>query len=341
MIKIGELSNITGISIQTIRFYESEGLFSPVEVDRWTNYRYYDESSIERLYQISHLKQLGFSLKEIKNLSEDVIKNKIKQVELDIKKLTKNIDKLSAIRKNEGGFSMENFINDERVIGKWKKLAVVEKVEDFALNKFADDEIFDFKELYFLPNGEDYWVFYGKVYAWTKGTLYLMERPMPYEIIDGKLYIGVVDGKTNTIDNYAIYEKIDNKSYKKEEIRVKDNVDLPFINDEQVIGFWETVDYVHEFEDFIPGQKFWSEDLFLKEYIFKPNGSLLMSYNTIENIDQINWTKGVVISERQSTASAYTLKTIDNEQYMFVEWKSGDYVFGGEVFGYYVLKKIK
>ena len=31
---------------------------------------------------------------------------------------------------------------------------------------------------------------------------------MPYEIIDGKLYIGVVDGKTNTIDNYAIYEKI-------------------------------------------------------------------------------------------------------------------------------------
>ena len=78
MIKIGELSNITGISIQTIRFYESEGLFSPIEVDRWTNYRYYDESSIERLTQITHLKQLGFSLKEIKNLSEDVISEKIK-----------------------------------------------------------------------------------------------------------------------------------------------------------------------------------------------------------------------------------------------------------------------
>lgn len=70
MIKIGELSQIAGISIQTIRFYESEGLITPIEVDIWTNYRYYDERSIERLSEISYLKELGFSLKEIKNLSE-------------------------------------------------------------------------------------------------------------------------------------------------------------------------------------------------------------------------------------------------------------------------------
>ena len=70
MIKIGELSNISGISIQTIRYYESEGLISPIEVDRWTNYRYYDERSIERLSEITYLKDLGFSLKEIKGLSE-------------------------------------------------------------------------------------------------------------------------------------------------------------------------------------------------------------------------------------------------------------------------------
>ena len=68
MIKIGELSNITDISVKAIRFYEEEGLISPVEVDRWTNYRYYDESSIKRLSEITYLKDLGFSLKEIKNL---------------------------------------------------------------------------------------------------------------------------------------------------------------------------------------------------------------------------------------------------------------------------------
>lgn len=341
MIKIGELSNITGISIQTIRYYENEGLISPIEVDRWTNYRYYDESSVVRLSEISYLKDLGFSLKEIKNLNENVINEKIDKVKLDIKKLTSNINKLSAIRKNEGGFSMENFVNDERVIGKWKKLAVVKNKEDFALNKFDDNEIFDYKELYFLPNGEDYWVFYGKVCAWTKGTLYLMEKPLPYEIIDGKLYIAVIDNKTNTVDNYAVYEQVNSKEYRKEEIIVRDNINIPFINDEQVIGFWQAVDYVRNFNEFEPKQKFWGEELFLKEHVFKPNGKVLISYNNYEVIDEIDWSKGVVISKRQETASAYTIKTINNEQYMFVEWKSGDYTFGGEVNGYYVLKKIK
>ena len=118
MIKIGELSSVTGISIQTIRFYESEGLISPIEVDRWTNYRYYDESSIVRLSEISYLKDLGFSLKEIKNLDEKVIKEKISQTNFNIKKLKKNIQNLSSIIKTEGGFVMKNFVNDPQVIGK-------------------------------------------------------------------------------------------------------------------------------------------------------------------------------------------------------------------------------
>lgn len=37
MIKIGELSKLTNISVKTIRFYEEEGLITPVEVDRWTS----------------------------------------------------------------------------------------------------------------------------------------------------------------------------------------------------------------------------------------------------------------------------------------------------------------
>ena len=225
MIKIGELSNITGVSIQAIRFYENEGLISPIEVDRWTNYRYYDESSIERLSEISYLKDLGFSLKEIKNLNEETIKEKISQVKLNIKKLTKNIEKLSTIRKDKGGFFMKNFVNDEKVIGKWKKLAVVKNKEDFTVNKFDDNDIFDFEQIYFLPNGEEYWVF-----SWTKGILYLKDRQLPYEIIDGKLFIGIVDYKTNTIDNYAIYEKVDNKHYTKEEISIVPTKDVTLLH---------------------------------------------------------------------------------------------------------------
>lgn len=336
MIKIGELSNISGVSIQTIRYYENEGLISPIEVDRWTNYRYYDESSIVRLSEISYLKDLGFSLKEIKNLNEETIKEKISQAKLNIKKLTKNIEKLSTIRKDKGGFFMKNFVNDEKVVGKWKKLAVVKNKEDFIASKFDDNDIFDFEQIYFLPNGEEYWVF-----SWTKGILYLEDRQLPYEIVDGKLFIGIVDFKTNTIDNYAVYEKVDDKHYTKEEISIKDNTNIPFITDERVIGFWDCVDYVHNFDEFEIGKKFWSMDLLLTKYVFESNGKLFVGYNDSDILYPINWSKGVVINKNRSTVSEYTIKEIDNETIMFVEWKSGDYTFGGEVYGYYVFKKIK
>ncbi len=334
MIKIGELSNITGVSIQTIRFYENEQLIRPIEVDRWTNYRYYDETSIERLSEISYLKDLGFSLKEIKNLNEDTIKQKILQAKLNIKKLTQNIDKLSTIRKYEGGFLMKNFVNDDRMVGKWKKLAIVKNKEDYALNKFEDNDIFDFNEIYFLPNGEEYWVF-----SWTKGTLFLKDRQMPYEIIDDKMFIGVVDYITNTIDNYAVYEQVDNKHYTKDEISIKDNTNIPFINDENVIGSWDCVDYVHSFDEFEVGKKFWSEDLLLTKYIFEKDGKLFVGYNDRDLLYPINWSKGVVINKNVHTVSEYNIKKINGETIMFVEWKSGDYVFGGEVYGYYVFKK--
>lgn len=335
MIKIGELSSITGISIQTIRYYESEGLISPIEVDRWTNYRYYDESSIVRLSEISYLKNLGFSLKEIKNLDEKTIKKKISQAKLNIKKLTSNIDHLSTIRKTEGGFVMRNFVNDPQVIGKWKKLAVVKNKEDFKKNIICDEDIFDFKELYFLPNGENYWVL-----RWTKGILFLKERQLPYEIVDGILYIGIVDFKTNTIDNYVVYEKIDSKHYTRDEISIKDNTNIPFIKDNSAVGFWQTVDYVREFSDFSVGKQFWQKELWVKEYIFKPDGTLIASYGDNKTA-VINWSKNVVINKNISTVSEYTIKEIDGETIMFVEWKSGDYTFGGEILGHYVFRKVK
>lgn len=336
MIKIGELSNITGTPIQTIRYYEIEGLISPIEVDRWTNYRYYDERSIMRLSEISYLKDLGFSLKEIKNLDEDLIKDKISQVKFNIRKLTKNIEKLSTIRKEKGGFFMKNFVNDKRVVGKWKRLAVVKNKEDFEAKKFDDNDIFDYQELYFLPKGEEYWVF-----GWTKGILFLKDRQLPYEIIDDKLFIGVVDFITNTVDNYAVYEKIDGKHYTKEEISIKDNTNIPFVADERVVGFWDCVDYVRNFDEYKVGHKFWGMELLFTKYVFENNGKLFVGYNDSEELYPINWSRGVVINKKVSTVSEYIIKEIDNETIMFVEWKSGDYTFGGEVRGYYVFKKVK
>lgn len=63
---IGELSKKTGLSIDTIRFYEKKGLIDSELVQRKSNnYRDYSEDSAERLLLIQQAKRLGFTLTEI------------------------------------------------------------------------------------------------------------------------------------------------------------------------------------------------------------------------------------------------------------------------------------
>lgn len=70
MIRIGDFSRLSRVSVKTLRFYDEMGLLEPVEVDRFTGYRYYDFHQLARLYRILALKELGFSLEEIGRLLE-------------------------------------------------------------------------------------------------------------------------------------------------------------------------------------------------------------------------------------------------------------------------------
>ncbi len=64
---IGKVASRAGIGIETIRFYEREGLIAEPP-RRESGYRQYPEDAVSRLRFIRHAKELGFSLKEIKEL---------------------------------------------------------------------------------------------------------------------------------------------------------------------------------------------------------------------------------------------------------------------------------
>ena len=70
MIRIGDFSKLSRVSVKTLRFYDEMGLLKPIEVDRFTGYRYYEFDQLSRLYRILALKDLGFSLEEIGHLLE-------------------------------------------------------------------------------------------------------------------------------------------------------------------------------------------------------------------------------------------------------------------------------
>jgi MerR family mercuric resistance operon transcriptional regulator len=65
---IGELARKAGVNVQTIRYYEREGLMS--DAHRWpdSGYRDFDDEALLRLQFIRSAKELGFTLREIKEL---------------------------------------------------------------------------------------------------------------------------------------------------------------------------------------------------------------------------------------------------------------------------------
>ena len=65
MIRIGDFSKLSQVSIKTLRYYDETGLLKPISIDRETGYRSYSVSQLSRLNRILALKDLGFSLQQI------------------------------------------------------------------------------------------------------------------------------------------------------------------------------------------------------------------------------------------------------------------------------------
>ena len=107
-LKIGEVSRLSGIGIEALRFYEKSGL-----LDRpgrtYSGYRVYDESVLERLAFIKQAQVLGFTLDEIKQLIEhkrngenpclevrEVVRTRLAELNERIKQMIEYRDELTA-----------------------------------------------------------------------------------------------------------------------------------------------------------------------------------------------------------------------------------------------------
>ena len=92
-LKIGDVSKKTGISIDTIRFYEKQGLLrSPSRSGG--GFRLFQEKDIENLQLIRSGQSLGFSLNEIRDLLS--VRNGMSAPCADVKRLLER--KLLSIR---------------------------------------------------------------------------------------------------------------------------------------------------------------------------------------------------------------------------------------------------
>ena len=73
---------------------------------------------------------------------------------------------------------------------------------------------------------------------------------------------------------------------------------------------------------------------------FLPDGDVYINYLGNDFVKQARFTKGYIIDFcLPDTLSKYIIKEIDGKTYLIIEWKSGDYVYGGIINGNYVLVK--
>ncbi|WP_099466855.1 MerR family transcriptional regulator [Konateibacter massiliensis] len=71
MLKIGDFSKLSRISIRMLRHYDEIGLLVPISTDHFTGYRYYSEDQLPVAGRINALKAMGFGLAAI----SEILKN--------------------------------------------------------------------------------------------------------------------------------------------------------------------------------------------------------------------------------------------------------------------------
>ena len=102
MLSIGEFSRVTQLTIKALRLYHEKGLLIPDQIDYDSKYRYYRSSAVEKALVIRRLKEMGFSLEEIKQILLECSDDKQMQefVEEKLKAINRSIQQYLDTRQN-------------------------------------------------------------------------------------------------------------------------------------------------------------------------------------------------------------------------------------------------
>lgn len=144
---IGEISRLTNVPVQTLRYYDKLGLIKPVHINKDNNYRYYSINQFIKIDLLKQCKLIGLSLKEI----EDVLKYEITAdsminiIAQQREVLNKKIEELLSVKSymefldyriKESREKEKNKIfikqNDERVVTRYE--CTMETVQEIELN---------------------------------------------------------------------------------------------------------------------------------------------------------------------------------------------------------------
>lgn len=91
-LKVGELARRTGLTVRTLHHYDEIGLLKP-SLHTESGHRLYTAADVARLQQVRSLRQLGFSLEEVRGCLDSVDFSPLEVIRLHVARLREQIDR--------------------------------------------------------------------------------------------------------------------------------------------------------------------------------------------------------------------------------------------------------
>lgn len=138
---VKEVSQLTGVSIRTLRYYDEIGLLKPARVSE-NNYRLYDDKALEKLQEIMFFKEMDIPLETIKKLLEnpeldrkEILLFQKALLERKRNRLNGIIELIEDVREGVNTMSFEAFSEDD-----------IERIVEHTIEKIKRSQLQDFTQ---------------------------------------------------------------------------------------------------------------------------------------------------------------------------------------------------
>lgn len=136
---IGTISKLSNIPTETLRYYDKIGLFCPEHRDETTGYRYYTKDGLTALLIIRRLRNLGFSIEDIRSALEDKTLDHLKALLLKKEKEYDKSIKILQARQYACNVAYEKTVSGENIRKNFDRNARFE--ETVSLEKIPKREL--------------------------------------------------------------------------------------------------------------------------------------------------------------------------------------------------------
>lgn len=166
LLKIGELANLSGVPVKTIRYYSDIDILPPTETSE-TGFRYYSGADAARLTLIRSLRKSGFGLSRIRDLLQNdldvstALTLQLQQIESKISHLRDQKTLLQVVLEHDDRDLLEQ-LNDTQILA--------------SLDSTGREHFLSRQLIHALPEIQPKGEWKSRLWLWQEGILRLPEK---------------------------------------------------------------------------------------------------------------------------------------------------------------------